>query len=1476
MMDFAGCADDGLLGPAVQGCRDDFDFTITFENIFFALIPASIFIALYLPRIAYLFRRPVMVDGVLLLSAKLIAITSYGVIQLAILVLTSVKPGRFTALLVSSSAVRLLSAIFMGALSHLEHSRSPRSSILLNTYLSVAILLQAAQTRTYWLASGSIDEAVFSRLFTTTVVLEACILGLESRGKSRWIRWDAKDHSPEESTGIFGLGAFTWLNTLFMRGYKRILTLSDLYPLDQNISAEYLKPKFEHHLEHLLSRSPGEDHGLAKALAKALAPHLLLAVGPRIAMGAFQFCQPFLISSILDYLQQPSASPTIGYGLIGATSLVYTGIAVSGALYWYFQERAMYMARGMLASAIYSKTVNISASADDSAALTLMSADVERVIRGFLHMHEIWANIIQVGLACWLLSIQIGAAFVAPLIVVGCCVVCTAILSRFAGPRQKAWMEKIQKRVGMTSKIIAQMKYLKMSGLAHSVEQLLQQMREDELETGARYRLIQTLSAVVGYTPLCISPVIAFAFADQTPGVTKIFTSISYIILLAAPLGVVFQIIPVILAAFTCLNRIQKFLEIDSRVDFRQRKRDITNKEKEENGGEQYSHDLQLAPAVNIIGGSFGWKPSTPSLKHIGLHIPKSRLTIVIGPIASGKTTLCNVLLGETPMAQGCVAVDLGIGPDTVGYCSQTPFLTNTTIKENIIGHARYDEKRYNEVIEASMLKHDFEALMQDGDQTRIGSNGITLSGGQKQRVAIARALYLDSQFFIFDDVLSGLDTDTEEQLYHRVFSSDGLLRKRNASVVLCTHSVRHLPAADHIVALGQDGRIVEQGTFPELMANKKYVHGLEVKDSFNSKTNEAHPEAQSITTAPSSRSKVTASKSGAMSSTPNEEQGRMLGDGAVYSYYFSRLKKTSVVMFILSGLGWGFFYNFATVWLEFWSKDVTSPVQSRSNSFYLGIYAIFQVSVLASLFAMSMTCFKSFILASGAKLHAEALRTVIKAPLRFFATTDTGIITNLFSQDMTLIDGQLPMALSNFGLYMFSCAGTAAVVAASSPYVVITYPFLVSILYGIQKFYLRTSRQIRLLDLEAKSPLYTHFIDTVNGITTIRALGWVPNSIRVNDQLLDTSQRPAYLLAMIQRWLEFMLQLLVAVLALAVVTLATQLGSNTAITGASLVTLMSFGEGLSYIVTNYTMLETSIGAVSRLKTFSDKVKPEDLESEDTTPSPQWPDRGHVVLSGVSASYTDAISSGPTTTDNQHLALKNIDLTLAGGEKVAICGRSGSGKSSFILLLLRILEPLASAAGTMMIDDIPLDRIDRATLRQRIIAVPQDAVFLPDGTSFKENLDIASDGAMDDDCRSVLEKVDLWTFVERHGGLGGPMHADTLSQGQKQLFSLARAVLRRRMRSNVNGASNRDGGVLLLDEVNSSVDQDTDRTMQEIIRREFEAYTVVMVSHRLDAVMDFDKVVVLEQGSVTEIGSPRVLVDTDGSKFRGLWMIRNR
>ena len=657
--------------------------------------------------------------------------------------------------------------------------------------------------------------------------------------------------------------------------------------------------------------------------------------------------------------------------------------------------------------------------------------------------------------------------------VVFACFLALSVLVRFTGDTQKAWMSAVQKRTGLTASIIASMKSIKISGVAGPIADIVQSLRVSELKAGSRYRRLNLIGTFLAFGPLLVSPFLTFAIAHRNLNTTTIFTSLSYLLLLATPLTVFIKAIPLIAAGLACFSRIQTFLERDIRIDPRL----ISGSTRHYTDVEPLPTDsvdpTEAKAAVTIKEGNFGWEEKDFVLNDINVQFPQSGLTLMVGPVAAGKSTLCRAILGEVPHSYGTMEFGRQIG--RVGYCDQNVFLFNSTIRENIVGSCSYDAERYAGVINATMLGVDLNVLPL-GDATVVGSNGISLSGGQRQRIALARALYIDSDILVLDDVFSGLDADTEEQVFQRVFGSNGICKTRNTTVVLCTHSVRHLPYADHIIALNAAGMVSQQGSFEQLMTTKGYVQDLQIKasnkesgakDTLDENEVPAKEDSLQLAERPTSSSPATEK-----STTDASGVARQLGDRSVYKHYFKSMGLPLAGSMFWFAAQFGFFYNFPTIWLKFWSDDTDQHTPKHSFGFYVGIYAFLQLACLLSILGLGQLIWVMSIKRAGASLHKEILRTLITAPLRFLTTTDQGVLTNLFSQDLNLIDTELPNALLNVFYNISVAIGQAAVLVTTSMYIAATYPFLLALVWLIQKFYLRTSRQLRLLDLEVKSPL--------------------------------------------------------------------------------------------------------------------------------------------------------------------------------------------------------------------------------------------------------------------------------------------------------------------------------------------------------------------------------------------------------------------
>lgn len=675
---------------------------------------------------------------------------------------------------------------------------------------------------------------------------------------------------------------------------------------------------------------------------------------------------------------------------------------------------------------------------------------------------ETWACIIEIALAGWLLYNHLGTAFIAAVLVALISAGVIFFLSKNTGKAQKEWMSEVQRRVNITAAMIAKMKDIKIAGLINPISEAIQGARVHELQRSGIVRLLMILSTVISFSTYTISPILCLALSSRHLDGTSVYTSLAFLTVMAYSLYTALKSGPQIANAITCLLRIQAFLNCDEHEDYRT---DTSNTISEKDSVGDSDEEDKSNAAIEVKAGRFGWREEQPVLTDININIPKGGLTIVTGPVACGKSTLCQALLGESPHHGGEITMNIPIR--RIGYCEQTPFLANCSIRDNILGFTPFSATRYSEIIKATMLDIDFEVLPL-GDHTQIGSNGIVLSGGQRQRVALARAFYLHTELLILDDVFSGLDANTEEQVFQRMFGPSGLVRKRNATALLCTHSVRHLPAAKHIICLTSRGTILEQGRPQDLREHfgeiaEMVVESVDQDTAQHESVPSVEDQVQREVLAENSPL-VQISPPASPLSSPSTD-----GDWTIYKYYIKSMGNDLALAQLIAAVVYGFTYNFPTVWLQYWTA---SDQTLARRGFYLGIYSLLNVSCLFTLLFLGYLVWVLAVRKAGSNLHHDALRTLINAPLGYLTKTDQGVITNLFSQDLNLLDTELANALLNTLMNVSIVIGQAAILAATTPYLAIGYPILLAVMWVIQRFYLRTSRQLRLLDLEAKSPL--------------------------------------------------------------------------------------------------------------------------------------------------------------------------------------------------------------------------------------------------------------------------------------------------------------------------------------------------------------------------------------------------------------------
>lgn len=1397
-----------------------------------------------------------------------VLLSAFVTIQLTVLLARATNVEIGTKASVAAASLDFAAALVLFVLSCFEHSRSVTPSTVIGLYLIISFPFDAARLRTFFLLRGYAAKSI-ANLLSLSLAIKFGVLLTEAVEKRRLLLEPYRDLPPESTSGIYNKSVFWWLNPLLRVGFGKNLKVEDLYNLDEDLVSANVEHRFRRAWATIK-----EPHRFSLLLTTAyvLRWQLLLSALPRLLLIASRYAQPFLVQDTIQYVtNRHEQAASTGWGLVGAFFLVYLTTAIFSAAYRHLLNRCVVQVRGGMVSLLYHKTLEMSiVSSDPSASLTLMSSDVQRIVDPLVLLHDTWGGFIELGLAMFLLYRNLGGgAVLAPAVVYIVSILGTSwVISVIAG-FQKRWFTAIQTRVSFTSALLHSMRNVKLLGMSSIVKDRTQQLREEEISECKRYRIVNNVQIVSQNIHVVFAPFATFLFyyiksrdSGQTLDLAAAFSILTIFRLVENPINLLLWSCPQLASSLSCFERIQKYLLSSSRHDNRLSFHDIydsdeywgiTGSSRGDSMAMRQLGSISKSPhetALTLKNCSFGWGDGDVlAVQDVELSVRVGWVTMIIGPVGCGKSTLLKGILGETPISRGFVY----LRTQSMAFADQEAWIQNGTIRDAVRGPSSRDvpydnDPWYDEVIECCGMAQDI-AVFPKGDRTIIGSKGISLSGGQKQRLAIARAVYSKADVLVLDDVLSGLDNDTEELIFRKLFGRSGPLKRMKTTVILVTHAVHRLPHADLIISLGAGGQVIEQGNYAGLITRGGYVQSLDVRFK-----QESSVEAGGDGTAEASNT----NKQLPPTNTIEEDEilvqdsMRRTGEWATYKHWLQSCGYLSSALSVIWAIWWNLAAQAPGVLIKFFGQ---SPSQATTFIIIFGIACF--VSAVA-IMLVSIQIFHSMVPKSSSSLHLHLLEAVVNAPLSFFTRTDVGSITNRFSQDMALVDSELPFSYADFLLSLISCAfGLVLIAASGTGYFAATIPVVLAALYGIQKYYLRTSRQLRLLELEEKAPLYTLFGETAAGLASVRAFGWANKFAERNLELLDRSQRPFYLMWCIQRWLGIVLDLLITILItiLMVIIVAKRQSIEPGLVGLGLLSTVNLSSTLTNLVRNWTMLETSIGAIARLAAFAKDTESEHKPWETDTVSKQWPERGRVDFTRFEASYSaDSV-----------MVLKDIDLDIHPSEKVGVCGRSGAGKSSVLASLFHLLE---FRSGQIQIDGIDIARIPRETLRGRLNVIPQEPWWITT-ESVRFNMDpwTASDtelrsalepGDRDETFISALSQCQIWPVINEKGGLDATMTPDFLSHGQRQLFCLARALVR-------------ESKIVVLDEVSANVDVKTDELMQIIIREKFKDCTVIAVAHRLNTIVDFERVAVLGKGEVVEVGAPGELLRREGGAFKGLY-----
>jgi ABC-type multidrug transport system fused ATPase/permease subunit len=909
---------------------------------------------------------------------------------------------------------------------------------------------------------------------------------------------------------------------------------------------------------------------------------------------------------------------------------------------------------------IYRKATGLSLTdADPANSVTLMSADVERIVQGWSTITDMWANPLEIGLAIFLLQQELGVAVAVNVGVMVFALMASLVAMGGIGQHQANWLKAIEKRLSSTGSMLSSLKGIKMMGLENVLINSLQGLRMDEMRDSAMFRKLLVVNMAFAWLARVFSPIATIGtFAGLSGGnisTSKIFTSLSIFALGTDPLLTLVMALMQFAASAGSFTRIEEFLNKDTVESIRAGYENAAGTQKRQLSPTAASladiseeGDIEMEPkplhpenpflalsgtaAIDIEKASFGWDTKKdPILKDITATIAPGTFTMVIGPSGCGKSTLLQAMLGEVPSMGGSMHAKV----DSMAYCSQSPWHMNVSIRESVTAMLEFDAKWYRTVLRACALDKDLEQISA-GDDTIIGSGGTALSGGQSQRIALARAIYSRKTVIMMDDPFSGLDASTENQIFHNLLGTSGLLREIGSTVIVASSSVKRVPYADHIISLDGEGHVSETGGFDTLDKKGGYVasFALGMPDW---KYEPAIVVLPTVSEIPLSKEAV----------VKEHDKTRQEGDTATYMYYVKSVGWGPTMIFIVSMAIFVFCLSYPSIWLKQWAREADPA--GRMN-YYMGIYAMLGGIAMFTLIAGSYQLIVNMVPISGANFHRILLTTTLGAKMSFLSITDTGSILNRFSQDLQLIDMDLPVAAINVVATGFLCIAQLILVGVSFAYAAISFPFLFFFLYLIQRVYLRTSRQLRLLDIEAKAPLFSHFTDTLKGLPSIRAFGWQQPMEEKNFELLELSQRPFYMMNAIQRWLSLTLDLMVAGIAVILMILvATIKGNETGDIGVALYSVVLFTQSIKMLLQFWTNLETHIGSISRIKQYSEETPREGQSNASGQAVPaSWPQDGKIEFRKISAGYSQT-----------HLAIKELSLTIQAGDKIGLCGRTG-------------------------------------------------------------------------------------------------------------------------------------------------------------------------------------------------------------------------
>ncbi|KAM9598635.1 ATP-binding cassette sub-family C member 6 isoform 4-T4 [Morphnus guianensis] len=1300
---------------------------------------------------------------------------------------------------------------------------------------------------------------------------------------------NSPNQCPEASTSFLSKITYWWFSGLVWKGRQQSLKVDDLWPVRKEDSSEEIVAWAEREWKKCHSRTQQKmgsatfkkgqksetgiaeaeetevllpsEHSQSRPLLKAFwsmfGTYFLLSTVCLVICDVVLFSIPKLLSLFLEFIEDQEAPSWHGYFYAFAMFLL-------ACLQTLFEQRYMYMClvlglrlKTAVTGLVYRKILVMSNASRKAATVgeivNLVSVDVQKLMDLIIYFNGTWLAPIRIIICFVFLWQLLGPSALTSIAVFLFLLPLNFMITKKRSQFQETQMKHKDERAKLISAILSDIKVIKLYGWEKTFMEKVLGIRKEELQALKRSQILFSASLASFHSSTFLIAFVMFAvytLVDNTHilDAQKAFVSLTLINILNTAHSFLPLSINAAVQAKVSLKRLAAFLNL------------------EELNPESSSRNTSdcVQASITIRNGTFCWsKETSPCLRRIDLTVPQGSLLAVVGQVGAGKSSLLSALLGELEKTDGCM-----IMKDTAAYVPQQAWIQNASVEDNILFGKEMNETWFNRVIDACALQPDLESFPA-GQKSEIGEKGINISGGQKQRVSLARAVYQKASIYLLDDPLSAVDAHVGQHIFEHVLGPNGLLKDKQTRV-LVTHTINILPQVDNIVFL-VDGTISEIGSYQELLqrngAFAEFLHSHitaeeqagtgfpalgDTKGTITSRSglsqeklfsdNSVKSSAMGRETIPASPDSTTAAATkGRLMKGEKTQHGRV--NTSIYAAY---LKATGLPLCVYTILLFtcqqavSFSRGY---WLSMWTDDPVHNRTQQHTELRVGVFGALGVIQALGRFASTAAVLLGGVLASH-KLFLQLLRNVARSPMVFFEQTPIGNLLNRFSREMDAIDSVIPDKLKSLLGFLFNLLEIYLVIIVATPRAAMAIVPLTVLYAAFQHFYVITSCQLRRIEAASRSPIYSHISETFQGSSVIRAHKAQERFILKSNFLVDENQRICFPGAVADRWLatnlEFLSNGIVLFAALFAAMGRTHLSPGTA--GFSISYALQITGVLNWMVRSWTEIENNIVSVERVREYlrTPKEAPWTLNSK--LQGQVWLTEGRIEFRNYSLRYRP----------NLELALKHVNLTIKGQEKIGITGRTGAGKSTLAVGLLRLVE---AAEGAILIDGLDIAQLGLHDLRTMITVIPQDPVLF--SGSLRMNLDPLNQYT-DADIWTALELTQLKNFV---ADLPDQLEykctdqGENLSTGQKQLVCLARALLRK-------------AKILILDEATAAVDLETDLQIQSTLRTQFKDSTVLTIAHRINTVMDCDRILVLENGRIAEFDTLEHLIAQKGLFYR--------